>query len=31
VQPFYAGLLARACGLGLDLKAEGDAIIFATR
>jgi histidine phosphotransferase ChpT len=31
IQPFYAGLLARACGLTLDLKAEGNAIIIATR
>jgi len=27
IQPFYAGLLARACGLKVDLKAEGDAIV----
>jgi histidine phosphotransferase ChpT len=31
IQPFYAGLLARACGLAVDLKAEGDAIVIATR
>lgn len=31
IQPFYAGLLARACGLELDLKAEGDAVVLATR
>ena len=31
IQPFYAGLLARACGLEVDLKAEGDAIVIATR
>jgi histidine phosphotransferase ChpT len=31
IQPFYAGLLARACGLTVDLKAEGDAIIVAAR
>jgi histidine phosphotransferase ChpT len=30
IQPFYAGLLARACGLKVDLKAEGDSIIVAT-
>ncbi len=30
IQPFYAGLLARACGLRVDLKAAGDAIIIAT-
>jgi histidine phosphotransferase ChpT len=31
IQPFYAGLLARACGLNVELKADGDAIIIATR
>ena len=31
IQPFYAGLLARACGLKVELRAEGDAIIVATR
>jgi histidine phosphotransferase ChpT len=31
IQPFYAGLLARACGLKVELKADGDAIIIATR
>jgi histidine phosphotransferase ChpT len=30
IQPFYAGLLARACGLELRLKAEGDTIVIAT-
>ncbi len=30
IQPFYAGLLARACGLKVELKADGDAIIIAT-
>jgi histidine phosphotransferase ChpT len=30
VQPFYTGLLARACGLTVGLAAEGDAIIVAT-
>ena len=30
IQPFYAGLLARACGLEVSLKAEGDAIVIAT-
>src|SRR6202171_536159 len=29
IQPFYAGLLARACGLKVNLEAEGDAIIVA--
>ena len=31
IQPFYAGLLARACGLKVNLKAEGDAVIVVTR
>ena len=30
VQPFYTGLLARACGLKVNLTTEGDAIIVAT-
>jgi len=30
IQPFYAGLLARACGLEVSLKAEGDVIVIAT-
>ena len=30
IQPFYAGLLARACGLEVTLKAEGDMIVIAT-
>ena len=30
IQPFYAGLLARACGLKVSLKPEGDAIVVAT-
>src|SRR3954464_12490663 len=29
VQPYYAGLLARACGLRVSLTAEGDAIVVA--
>jgi histidine phosphotransferase ChpT len=31
IQPFYAGLLARACGLEVTLKAEGEAIVVAAR
>jgi histidine phosphotransferase ChpT len=31
IQPFYAGLLARACGLEVSLTADGGAIIIATR
>ena len=30
VQPFYAGLLARACGLSVDCRADGDAIVIET-
>ena len=29
IQPFYAGLLARACGLEVSVKAEGEAIVVA--
>jgi histidine phosphotransferase ChpT len=31
IQPFYAGLLARCCGLAVTIEAEGDAIVVATR
>jgi histidine phosphotransferase ChpT len=31
IQPFYTGLLARACGLSVDLVAEGDTVTVATR
>jgi len=31
IQPFYTGLLARACGLKVELKPDGDAIVVATR
>ena len=31
IQPFYTGLLARACGMAVGLAAEGEAIIVATR
>jgi histidine phosphotransferase ChpT len=31
IQPFYAGLLARACGLRVDVRAEGQAVVVATR
>jgi histidine phosphotransferase ChpT len=31
IQPFYAGLLARNCGLNLSIEAEGDAIAVAAR
>ena len=31
IQPFYTGLLARACGLSVGLAAEGDTVTVATR
>jgi histidine phosphotransferase ChpT len=31
IQPFYTGMLARACGLGVALSVEGDAVTVATR
>ena len=31
IQPFYTGLLARACGMGVSLAAEGDAIVVAAQ
>ncbi len=31
IQPFYTGLLARACGLKVELEPEGDAIVVTTR
>jgi histidine phosphotransferase ChpT len=31
VQPFYTGLLARACGLGVGLAGEGEAVVVSTR
>jgi histidine phosphotransferase ChpT len=31
IQPFYTGLLARACGLTVDLAAEGESIVVSTR
>ena len=30
IQPFYAGLLARACGLKINLTIEGDAVLVTT-
>ena len=30
IQPFYTGLLAKACGLGVTLAAEGDTVTVAT-
>jgi histidine phosphotransferase ChpT len=31
IQPFYTGLLARACGLKVSLAAEGEAIVVTAR
>src|SRR5437588_3419962 len=31
IQPFYAGLLARACGLKAELKIEGEAVGISAR
>jgi histidine phosphotransferase ChpT len=31
VQPFYAGLLARNCGLTVSLQADGDSVVVAAR
>jgi histidine phosphotransferase ChpT len=31
IQPFYAGLLARSCGLVVTIEAEGDAVVVAAR
>jgi histidine phosphotransferase ChpT len=31
IQPFYAGLLARTCGLTVSLQPEGDAIVVSAR
>jgi histidine phosphotransferase ChpT len=30
IQPFYTGLLARACGLGVKLSTEGEAVVVET-
>jgi histidine phosphotransferase ChpT len=31
IQPFYAGLLARSCGVAVTIEAENDAIVVAAR
>ena len=31
IQPFYTGLLARACGLSVNIAAQGDAVVVATQ
>jgi histidine phosphotransferase ChpT len=30
IQPFYTGLLAKACGVGVSLTPEGDGVVVAT-
>jgi histidine phosphotransferase ChpT len=31
IQPFYTGLLAKACGMAVSLTAEGEAIVVAAQ
>jgi histidine phosphotransferase ChpT len=31
IQPFYTGLLAKACGVAVSLTVEGESVIVATR
>jgi histidine phosphotransferase ChpT len=31
IQPFYTGLLARACGMSVGLSPEGEAVVVATK
>jgi histidine phosphotransferase ChpT len=31
IQPFYTGMLARSCGLGVSVAAENGAIVVAAR
>jgi histidine phosphotransferase ChpT len=31
IQPFYAGLLARSCGLKVELKTEGETVVISAR
>src|SRR5256885_7085850 len=31
IQPFFTGLLARACGMGVTLAPEGEAIVLTAR
>jgi histidine phosphotransferase ChpT len=31
IQPFYAGLLARACGMTVSMALEGDAVVVSAR
>jgi histidine phosphotransferase ChpT len=31
IQPFYTGLLAKACGLAVGITMQGDAVIVAAK
>ncbi len=31
IQPFYTGLLAKDCGLSVEMANEGDAVVVMTR
>ena len=31
IQPFYTGLLAKNCGLGVAMAAEGDAVVVTAK
>jgi len=31
IQPFYAGMLAKACGLTVSLAFEGEAVVVTSR
>jgi len=31
IQPFYAGLLAKACGIKAGIAMEGDAVVVAAQ
>jgi histidine phosphotransferase ChpT len=31
IQPYYTGLLARTCGLSVDIAADADAVVVSTR
>jgi len=31
IQPFYTGLLARACGLGVSIAMDGEAVVIAAK
>jgi histidine phosphotransferase ChpT len=31
IQPFYTGLLAKSCGLGIAMAAEGEAVVVTAK